>query len=70
MFGEQRQTRTAQVMLFGVLAFVDLAGGVVAIADATQIRHGIGSQYPVTAHSLENTNQELSASTQAEIKHS
>lgn len=54
-------------MLFGVLSFVDLAGGVVALADATQIRHSIGSQNPVTAHSLENTNHDLSASTEDEV---
>lgn len=51
-------------MLFGELSFVGLAGGVVALADATQIWHGIGSQHPITAHSLEITNHELLASTE------
>lgn len=55
-------------MLFGVLSFVDLASGIVALADATQIRHGIGSKHPVTAHPLENTNHDLSASTEDEIQ--
>lgn len=45
-------TRTTQVMLFGVLSFVHLAGGVVAFADATHIRQGLGAEYPVTAHAL------------------
>lgn len=43
---------TVGPVLEGVLAFEELACGVVALADPTGINKGLRAQNPVTAHSL------------------